>query len=88
MRLIDADALKDSLVNAHINRVITFDINTFRCVMNCIDNAPTVDTTNEYLKGYLQGCKDTIEKVNELNKMQFSMPYRKDLLQGENNETD
>lgn len=44
-RLIDAEALKKALINAHINMVLTFDISTFNCVMNTIDNAPTVDTT-------------------------------------------
>lgn len=47
MRLIDAEALKKALINAHINMVLTFDISTFNCVMNTIDNAPTVDISKE-----------------------------------------
>ena len=43
MRLIDADALKKALKDAHINMKLTFDIATFNCVMNTIDNAPTVE---------------------------------------------
>lgn len=42
-RIIDAEALKKALINAHINMVLTFDISTFNCVMNTIDNAPTVE---------------------------------------------
>lgn len=41
MRLIDADALKTALKDAHINMELTFDIATFNCVMSTIDNAPT-----------------------------------------------
>lgn len=42
MRLIDADALKKALKDAHINMELTFDIATFNCVMSTIDNAPPV----------------------------------------------
>ena len=48
VRLIDANALKKALKDAHINMKLTFDIATFNCVMNTIDNAPTV--VNEYTK--------------------------------------
>lgn len=40
--LISREALKKALIEAHINRVLTFDISTFNCVMSTIDNAPTV----------------------------------------------
>lgn len=40
--LISRDALKKALIEAHINRVLTFDIATFNCVMNTIDEAPSV----------------------------------------------
>jgi hypothetical protein len=26
--------------------------------------------------GYLKGCEDTIKKINELNKIQFSIPLK------------
>ena len=42
VRLIDANALKKALADAHINMKLTFDIATFNCVMNTIDKAPTV----------------------------------------------
>ena len=29
-----------------------------------------------YMLGYLNGCKDTIKKVNELNSIQISIPYK------------
>ena len=41
--LISREALKEALKEAHINRTLTFDIATFGCVMNIIDNAPRVD---------------------------------------------
>lgn len=41
--LISREALKKALIEAHINRVLTFDIATFNCVMSTIDNAPTVE---------------------------------------------
>ena len=40
--LISREALKKALTEAHINMTLTFDIATFNCVMNTIDNAPTV----------------------------------------------
>ena len=48
MRLIDADELKKTLKEAHINMKLTFDIATFNCVMNIIDNAPTADDWQKY----------------------------------------
>ena len=41
--LISREALKKALKDAHINMKLTFDIATFNCVMNTIDNAPTVE---------------------------------------------
>lgn len=58
-RIIDAEALKKALINAHINMVLTFDISTFNCVMNTIDNAPTVFDENAYSQGYKQGTCDS-----------------------------
>lgn len=43
--LISREALKKALIEAHINKTLTFDIATFGCVMNTIDNAPTVEPT-------------------------------------------
>lgn len=43
VRLIDAEALKKALKDAHINMKLTFDIATFNCVMNTVDNASTVE---------------------------------------------
>jgi hypothetical protein len=31
---------------------------------------------NSYMLGYLKGCEDTIKKINELNKIQFSIPLK------------
>ena len=42
--LISREDMKKALTNAHINMELTFDISTFNCVMNIIDNAPTVKT--------------------------------------------
>ena len=59
MRLIDADALKKALTEAHINRTLTFDIATFGCVMSAIDNAPTVETDMDFAKEcYAVGYED------------------------------
>ena len=41
--LISREALKKALKDAHINMKLTFDIATFNCVKNTIDNAPTVE---------------------------------------------
>lgn len=41
--LISRAALKKVLTEEHINMTLTFDIDTFNCVMNIIDNAPTVE---------------------------------------------
>lgn len=61
MRLIDADALKKALKEAHINMELTFDIATFNCVMSTIDNAPTVeDRTREVLS-----LQETIRKLTK-----------------------
>ena len=49
--LISREALKKALIEAHINRTLSFDIATFGCVMNTIDNAPTVEP-----------CKDCEDK--------------------------
>ena len=35
-----------------------------------------------YMLGYLKGCEDTIKKVNEINKMQFSIPLREQYMKG------
>lgn len=35
-----------------------------------------------YMLGYLQGCEDSLKKFNELNKLQFSMPLRKQYMKG------
>lgn len=39
---------------------------------------------HSYMLGYLRGCEDTINKVNELNKMQFSIPLTKSYMRGNN----
>ena len=62
MRLIDADALKKALKEAHINMVLTFDIDTFNCVMNTIDNAPTVEPEKVYL-AKVQFDEDKLKEI-------------------------
>lgn len=60
--LISREALKKAIINAHINMELTFDISTFNCVMNIIDNAPTVDIKDElagaYNEGFMCGNKE------------------------------
>ena len=60
--LISREALKKALKDAHINMKLTFDIATFNCVMNTVDNAPTVAVNckdcDGYEAGYSAGLKD------------------------------
>lgn len=44
--LISREALKKALKEAHTKMELTFDIASFGCVMNIIDNAPTVNPCN------------------------------------------
>lgn len=35
-----------------------------------------------YMLGYLKGCEDTIKKINELNKIQFSISSKMSNMKG------
>lgn len=86
VRLIDANELKRDFAELCATEcpICSFYIRNAdvgECHCGLIDRAPTVETytkddmTNEYLKGYLQGCQDTAKKVEELNNIQFRIPY-------------
>lgn len=93
--LISREALKKALIEAHINRVLTFDIATFNCVMSTIDNAPTVEPFEpdyvgaERLKarqrGYADGYRNGMEIGKTLNpKIKqgkwIEVPVKRDIL--------
>ena len=65
--LISREALKKALKDAHINMKLTFDIATFNCVMNTIDNAPTVETSKIEYKAYNDGFKDGVDQGIKLS---------------------
>ena len=65
--LISRDALKKALTEAHINMKLTFDIATFNCVMNTIDNAPMVNISKIEHKAYNEGFKDGVDQGVKLS---------------------
>ena len=36
-----------------------------------------------YMLGYLNGCKDMLKKINELNSLQIHTPYKQSNMRGE-----
>ena len=81
VRLIDADALEKLFEEECAGECPICSYSHEGCPCGFIRTVPTVeaytkeDMNNEYLKGYLQGCQDTAKKGEELNKLQFRMPY-------------
>ena len=86
--LISREALIKTIVEFHQKRKDLFN-DTSLCticvddVLGIINNAPTVeqphgDISDDYLVGYLQGCKDTRDKIEELQKIQIRKRFIKE----------
>jgi hypothetical protein len=76
MSLIDKEALRKA-VYENFRGIQCYDGSGQDICMEIdeiIDSLPTAE--EEYLKGYLAGCQDTIKKINELNKIQFRVENR------------